>query len=93
MKRRTVRGLRVLARTLLLPERGAAGPSNRQEGADMELNKAVLDCMQSLRRRLREELSVDIRLSQPDAVEAMLLACLRFLCTAYAAPLARWLNG
>ncbi|GAD62711.1 hypothetical protein [Aquipseudomonas alcaligenes] len=43
----------------------------------MELNKAVLDCMQSLRRRLREELSVDIRLSQPDAVEAMLLACLR----------------
>jgi len=43
----------------------------------MELNKAVLDCMQSLRRRLREELSVDIRLSQTDAVEAMLLACLR----------------
>lgn len=43
----------------------------------MELNKAVLDCMQALRRRLREELSVDIRLSQPDAVEAMLLACLR----------------
>ena len=42
----------------------------------MELNKAVLDCMQSLRRRLREELSVDIRLSQPDAVETMLLACL-----------------
>lgn len=43
----------------------------------MELNKAVLDCMQALRRRLRDELSVDIRLSQPDAVEAMLLACLR----------------
>jgi hypothetical protein len=43
----------------------------------MELNKAVLDCMQSLRRRLRDELALDIRLSQPDAVEAMLLACLR----------------
>ncbi|MDX5371746.1 MAG: hypothetical protein LPK18_04835 [Pseudomonadaceae bacterium] len=43
----------------------------------MELNKAVLDCMQALRRRLREELALDIRLSQPDAVEAMLLACLR----------------
>jgi hypothetical protein len=43
----------------------------------MELNKAVLDCMQALRRRLREELSVDIRLSQADAVEAMLMACLR----------------
>ena len=42
----------------------------------MELNKAVLDCMQSLRRRLRDELALDIRLSQPDAVEAMLLACL-----------------
>lgn len=43
----------------------------------MELNKAVLDCMQALRRRLREELNQDIRLSQPDVVEAMLLACLR----------------
>ena len=43
----------------------------------MELNKAVLDCMQALRRRLREELNLDIRLSQPDVVEAMLLACLR----------------
>lgn len=43
----------------------------------MELNKAVLDCMQALRRRLRDELCVDIRLSQPDAVEAMLMACLR----------------
>ncbi|HLD68761.1 MAG TPA: hypothetical protein VJA19_22310 [Pseudomonas sp.] len=43
----------------------------------MELNKAVLDCMQALRRRLRSELAVDIRLSQPDAIEAMLVACLR----------------
>ncbi|MDH0097516.1 hypothetical protein L1F06_019455 [Ectopseudomonas hydrolytica] len=38
----------------------------------MELNKEVLDCMKTLRRRLREELAVDIRLSQPDAVSAML---------------------
>ncbi len=43
----------------------------------MELNKAVLDCMQALRRRLRDELSVDIRLSQTNALETMLLACLR----------------
>jgi hypothetical protein len=43
----------------------------------MELNKAVLDCMQALRRRLRDELAVDIRLSQPDAVVALLGACLR----------------
>ncbi len=42
----------------------------------MELNKAVLDCMQALRRKLREELAVDIRLSQADAVSAMLSACL-----------------
>ena len=43
----------------------------------MELNKAVLDCMQALRRRLRTELAVEIRLSQADAVDAMLIACLR----------------
>lgn len=43
----------------------------------MELNKAVLDCMQALRRRLRDELAVDIHLNQADAVEAMLMACLR----------------
>ncbi|MHA6492688.1 hypothetical protein ACX0MV_05490 [Pseudomonas borbori] len=42
----------------------------------MELNKAMLDCMQTLRRRLRNELAVDIRLSQPDAITAMLSACL-----------------
>lgn len=42
----------------------------------MELNRAVLDCMKTLRRRLREEQAVDIRLSQPDAISAMLSACL-----------------
>jgi hypothetical protein len=42
----------------------------------MELNKAMLDCMQALRRRLRSEMAVDIRLSQPDAINAMLTACL-----------------
>ena len=38
----------------------------------MELNKEILDCMKTLRRRLREEQAVDIRLSQPDAIGAML---------------------
>ena len=38
----------------------------------MELNKEVLDCMKALRRRLREEKDVDIRMSQPNAVIAML---------------------
>nr|WP_298138958.1 hypothetical protein [uncultured Pseudomonas sp.] len=42
----------------------------------MELNKAMLDCMQALRRRLRTEMAIDIRLSQPDAINAMLSACL-----------------
>lgn len=42
----------------------------------MELNREVLDCMKSLRRRLREELTVDIRMSQPDAINSMLSACL-----------------
>ncbi|TRX76334.1 hypothetical protein [Pseudomonas mangiferae] len=40
----------------------------------MELNKAVLDCMQRLRRLLRDEQALDIRLSQPDAVQALLQA-------------------
>ncbi|MCY1282318.1 hypothetical protein D9M68_484360 [compost metagenome] len=41
----------------------------------MELTKAVLDCMQTLRRRLRDEQGVDIRLSQPGAIVSMLGAC------------------
>ena len=42
----------------------------------MEFNKALIDCMQTLRRRLREEQQLHIRLSQPDAIPAMLAACL-----------------
>lgn len=42
----------------------------------MELNKAVLDCMQAVRRKLKQEMALDIRLSQQDAVSAMLSACL-----------------
>jgi len=41
----------------------------------MELTKSVLDCMQTLRRRLRQEQQVDVRLSQPDAIMCMLVAC------------------
>ena len=41
----------------------------------MELNKATLDCMQKLRRRLREELGTDIHLSQSDVISALLAAC------------------
>lgn len=41
----------------------------------MELNKATLDCMQTLRRRLREELGTDIHLSQSDVISALLAAC------------------
>lgn len=42
----------------------------------MELNKAVLDCMQTLRRKLRAEQNLVIRLSQPDAIDSMIAACL-----------------
>ena len=41
----------------------------------MELNKAGLDCMQTLRRRLRAETGEDIRLSHSDALPRMLQAC------------------
>ncbi|VXC50040.1 conserved hypothetical protein [Pseudomonas sp. 8Z] len=43
----------------------------------MELNKEVLDCMKELRRRLRDEQAIDIRLSQPDAITLMLDGSLR----------------
>ena len=38
----------------------------------MELNKEILDCMKALRRSLREEQAIDIRLSQADAISALL---------------------
>ncbi|MCP8467717.1 hypothetical protein NK553_27580 [Pseudomonas sp. ZM23] len=41
----------------------------------MELNKAVLDCMRELRRRLREEQALEIHYQQSDAIERMLRAC------------------
>ncbi|MDN6858739.1 hypothetical protein QO207_19275 [Pseudomonas sp. CAN2814] len=40
----------------------------------MELNKAILDCMRELRRRLREEQALDIQYQQSDAIEQMLRA-------------------
>lgn len=42
----------------------------------MEFTREMLDCLQRLRRRLRDEQGVEIRLSQPDAVGRMLEACL-----------------
>jgi hypothetical protein len=48
----------------------------------VELTKAVLDCMQTLRRQLRDEQAVDIRLSQPDAILSMLSACAESRCDA-----------
>ncbi|MDF3865874.1 hypothetical protein P3W53_15440 [Pseudomonas denitrificans (nom. rej.)] len=41
----------------------------------MELNKAILDCMRELRRRLREEQALEIQYQQSDAIERMLRAC------------------
>ncbi|SDI67475.1 hypothetical protein SAMN05216272_11556 [Pseudomonas panipatensis] len=41
----------------------------------IEFNKAILDCMRELRRRLREEQALDIHFQQPDAIAKMLRAC------------------
>jgi len=46
----------------------------------IELNKAILDCMRELRRRLREEQALDIQYQQSDAIERMLGACAASLC-------------
>ena len=42
----------------------------------MALTQTMVDCMQTLRRRLRDELDINIRLSESDGINAMLLACL-----------------
>ncbi|MCY1274578.1 hypothetical protein D9M68_353090 [compost metagenome] len=62
--------------------RKAAGRASTMGEAGVELTKAVLDCMQTLRRQLREEQAVDIRLSQPDAIPSMLNACAASQCEA-----------
>lgn len=41
----------------------------------IEFNKAILDCMRDLRRRLREEQALEIQFQQTDAVLLMLRAC------------------
>jgi len=41
----------------------------------IELNKAILDCMRELRRRLRDEQGLEIQYQQSDAIERMLRAC------------------
>ena len=40
----------------------------------MDMNKALIDCMQLLRRRVRNEQGMDIHLHQSDAVAALLMA-------------------
>ena len=46
----------------------------------IELNKAILDCMRELRRRLREEQALEIQYQQSDAIERMLRACADSSC-------------
>ncbi|MBO3275001.1 hypothetical protein JFY56_07175 [Pseudomonas sp. Milli4] len=41
----------------------------------IEFNKAILDCMRELRRRLREEQALDIHFQQNDAILRMISAC------------------
>lgn len=41
----------------------------------LNLSKAMLDCMQNLRRRLRAELNINIKLSEENSVQALIEAC------------------
>lgn len=41
----------------------------------IEFNKAILDCMRELRRRLRDEQALDIHFQQDDAISRMVQAC------------------
>lgn len=41
----------------------------------MEMTRDMIMCMQTIRRRLRSETGLDIRISEPDAVGRMLAAC------------------
>lgn len=41
----------------------------------MEMTRDMIMCMQTIRRRLRAETGLDIRISQPDAVPRMLEVC------------------
>lgn len=41
----------------------------------MEMTRDMILCMQTIRRRLRAETGLDIRISQPDAVQRMLAVC------------------
>lgn len=41
----------------------------------MEFSKAMIDCMQMLRRKLRTEQDLVIHLNDPQAIEQMLAAC------------------
>ena len=43
----------------------------------MELNREIIACMQIIRRRLRAETGLDIRISSPDAIEQMIKTCAR----------------
>lgn len=40
--------------------------------AEAQFNRATLDCMTSLRRHIKRSLGVNVRLSEPDAVENMI---------------------
>lgn len=66
-------GFAVLVQALL--EGLGKNAGNKQGETRMEFTREVLDFMQRVRRRLREEAGVDIRLSQPDALNRMVDAC------------------
>lgn len=64
-----------MAYALLRPFVGATGAPTAGGSWVIEFNKAILDCMRELRRRLREEQALDIQFQQTDAITLMLRAC------------------
>lgn len=48
-----------------------AGSSIHKREMTVELTKEVLDCMKALRRRLRQELDLEIHLNQPDVITCL----------------------
>jgi hypothetical protein len=51
------------------------GVATNERNTGVELTREILACMQHIRRQLRNELALDIRISQSDAPPRMLECC------------------
>gem|GEM_PF-382902 len=66
--------VRILLGCLLRGQTPDSGVSLKGEDmiTEAQFNRGTLDCMTALRRRLKQDMGVTIRLAEPDAVERML---------------------